>query len=77
MRRRPASVSKALLGHCHRFVVIPTRHCLNLATAVATVLWDREYKRWLSGKAEMLVTPGEYERRGIAEAPEGLVFATG
>jgi tRNA(Leu) C34 or U34 (ribose-2'-O)-methylase TrmL len=27
---------------CHRFVVIPTRHCLNLATAVGTVLYDRE-----------------------------------
>jgi tRNA(Leu) C34 or U34 (ribose-2'-O)-methylase TrmL len=69
------SIPKVLLSHCHRFIVIPTRHCLNLATAVATVLWDREYKRWLNGKIEMPVTPGEYEQRGIMEGPEDLVFA--
>jgi tRNA(Leu) C34 or U34 (ribose-2'-O)-methylase TrmL len=69
------SIPKVLLGHCHRFLVIPTRHCLNLATAVATVLWDREYKLWLSGKIEMPVTPGEYEQRGLLEAPEDLVFS--
>jgi tRNA(Leu) C34 or U34 (ribose-2'-O)-methylase TrmL len=69
------SIPKALVGYCHRFLVIPTRHCLNLATAVATVLWDREYKRWLGGKADAPVTPGEYEHRGVVEAPEDLVFA--
>lgn len=69
------SIPKVLLSHCHRFLVIPTRHCLNLATAVATVLWDREYKRWQSGKIDMPLTPGEYEQRGLTEAPEDLVFA--
>jgi tRNA(Leu) C34 or U34 (ribose-2'-O)-methylase TrmL len=29
---------------CHRFVKIPTKHCLNLANAVATVLYDRHAK---------------------------------
>ena len=71
------SVSKALLGHCHRFVVIPTRHCLNLATAVATVLWDREYKRWLAGEIEAPVTPGEFEHRGTSATPDDLVFGAG
>jgi tRNA(Leu) C34 or U34 (ribose-2'-O)-methylase TrmL len=70
------SIPKVLLGHCHRFVVIPTRHCLNLATSVATVLWDREYKRWLSGKIDAPVTPGGYEQRGVVEAPQDLVFGT-
>jgi tRNA(Leu) C34 or U34 (ribose-2'-O)-methylase TrmL len=70
------SVPKALLSHCHRFVVIPTRHCLNLATAVATVLWDRECKRWQGGASGQPVTPGEYERRGMNATPDGLVFAT-
>jgi hypothetical protein len=42
---------------------------------VATVLWDRQYKSWLVGKAGAVVTPGEYERRGVVEAPDGLVFA--
>jgi tRNA(Leu) C34 or U34 (ribose-2'-O)-methylase TrmL len=67
------SIPKPLLGHCHRFVVIPTRHCLNLATAVATVLWDREYKRWLGGKIDLPVTPGEFEHRGVFETPQDLV----
>lgn len=31
--------------HCQRFVVIPTRYCLNLATAVTLVLYDRQMKR--------------------------------
>lgn len=41
------SIPIAVLSRCHRFVVIPTvRHyCLNLATALATVLWDRASKR--------------------------------
>jgi tRNA(Leu) C34 or U34 (ribose-2'-O)-methylase TrmL len=30
--------------HCWRFVRIPTYHCLNLATAVGTVLYDRMAK---------------------------------
>lgn len=70
------SIPKPLLAHCHRFLVIPTRHCLNLATAVATVLWDREYKRWLAGEIDAPVTPGGYENRGLAEAPDDLVFST-
>jgi tRNA(Leu) C34 or U34 (ribose-2'-O)-methylase TrmL len=38
------SLGRATLGQCHRFVVIPTRHCLNLATSVGTVLYDRQMK---------------------------------
>src|SRR4030095_5455133 len=68
------SIPKPLLPRCHRFVVIPTRHCLNLATAVATVLWDREYKRFLAGKVEAPGTPGEREYRGLIEAPDDLVL---
>jgi len=37
-------LTKVHLQHCHRFVKIPTRHCLNLATAVSTVLYDRMVK---------------------------------
>lgn len=57
------SISKPMLRHCHRFVVIPARHRLNLATAVATVLWDREYKKWIGGKIDFPTTPGGFERR--------------
>ena len=38
------SIHQSVLAQCHRFVIIPTRHCLNLATAVATVLYDRAKK---------------------------------
>lgn len=34
---------------CHRFVVIPTHHCLNLAAAVNVVLYDRRVKRMIAG----------------------------
>lgn len=68
------SVSKPHISHCHRFVVIPTRHALNLATAVATVLWDRQYKDWLGGGDGDLLTPGEFEGRGLVEFPDDIVW---
>ena len=50
---------------CHRFVVIPTHHCLNLAAAVNVVLYDRRLKRHLAG-LEPLGPAGEMlrEHRG-------------
>jgi tRNA(Leu) C34 or U34 (ribose-2'-O)-methylase TrmL len=68
------SIHKPQLNRCHRFVVIPTRHCLNLATAVATMLWDRQYKAWSAAGEWDLLTPGEYEARGLMETPEDLVL---
>lgn len=38
------SLPQMALRHCHRFVVIPTKHCLNLAAAVNVVLYDRLMK---------------------------------
>jgi tRNA(Leu) C34 or U34 (ribose-2'-O)-methylase TrmL len=40
------SIPSPILRMCHRFVVIPTmnHYCLNLATATATVLYDRAVK---------------------------------
>lgn len=43
------SLGRATLMKCHRFVVIPTRHCTNLASAVYTVLYDRHAKRVQAG----------------------------
>lgn len=48
------SLPPVALRHCHRHVIIPTAHCLNLATAVATVLYDRRAKRQLAGIEEIL-----------------------
>jgi len=60
------SIPPMILRHCHRFVVIPTRHCLNLATAVSTVLYDRAYKLYQK-TGEPPITPGEWEQRGRIE----------
>lgn len=38
------SIHPSILSRCHRFVVIPTRHCVNLAAAVYLVLYDRQTK---------------------------------
>jgi tRNA C32,U32 (ribose-2'-O)-methylase TrmJ len=46
------------LRHCHRFVAIPARHCLNLAAAVYTVLYDRQVKlNPTATLADVLVEP--------------------
>ena len=68
------SVPSQFLRHCHHFVIIPTRHCLNLGTAVSTVLYDRSQKQYQREYAEAMqttgqvpdfVTPGHWERRGL------------
>ena len=41
---------KAVQLLCHRFVFVPTHHCLNLAAAVNVVLYDRRVKRQQAGK---------------------------
>lgn len=38
------SIPKSILSRCHRFVVVPTRHCVNLAAAVYLTLYDRQTK---------------------------------
>ena len=43
------SLDRAVLARCHRFLVIPTRHCTNLSAAVYTVLYDRHAKRVHAG----------------------------
>jgi tRNA(Leu) C34 or U34 (ribose-2'-O)-methylase TrmL len=62
------SLPKWALSHCHRFVVIPTAHCLNLASAVVTVLYDWRLKRQRAGLDQAL--PAELylrEHRGPIE----------
>jgi tRNA(Leu) C34 or U34 (ribose-2'-O)-methylase TrmL len=48
------SLPKAVRLLCHRFVIIPTHHCLNLAAAVNVVLYDRRLKRQRSGREPMV-----------------------
>jgi len=66
------SLDRAVLGLCHRFVVIPTRHCTNLAAAVYTVLYDRHAKRVAAGLEPMNTVVG----RGFDE-PDHMADAVG
>jgi len=66
------SLDRAVLGLCHRFVVIPTRHCTNLAAAVYTVLYDRHAKRFAAGLEPMNSVVG----RGFDE-PDHMADAVG
>lgn len=50
------SVQPVFLRHCHHFVAIPTSHCLNLGTAVATVLYDRMAKLDPNKRLDMATT---------------------
>ena len=45
-------LNRMALGKCHRFVVIPTKHCTNLSAAVYLVLYDRYLKRIQQGLEE-------------------------
>lgn len=38
------SIPPGVLRACHRFVMIPTQHCLNLSVAVSVILYDRQAK---------------------------------
>ena len=42
-----ATLGKRILDHCRDVVVVPTRHCMNLAATVNVVLYDRLAKRAL------------------------------
>lgn len=48
------TIGKAMRVLCHRFVIIPSRHCFNLASTVHMVLYDRALKRWKAGLEPML-----------------------
>ena len=39
------SLPQITLAHCHRFIRIPSEHCLNLGAAINLVLYDRMVKR--------------------------------
>lgn len=60
-------LTSEIVRHCHHFVVIPTHHCLNLATAVSAVLWDRRYKELQNGDvADIPMSEILKEKRGVA-----------
>lgn len=46
---------------CHRFVMIPARHCFNLASTVHMVLYDRALKEWRAGKPMLELAEERYQ----------------
>jgi tRNA(Leu) C34 or U34 (ribose-2'-O)-methylase TrmL len=48
------SVPKVARRFCHRFIIIPSDHCLNLAAAVSCVLMHRRIQRQLLGLEPIL-----------------------
>lgn len=64
-------LGRNVLTLCHRFVHIPSHHCLNLAASVSVVLYDRRMKRQLAGK-EPIAPLSEMlrEHRGFLDLEE-------
>lgn len=59
------SIPKVLRSFCHYFTYIPTHHCLNLSTAVATILYDRRRQRIEKGlEPKLILTEMLRETRG-------------
>jgi len=61
------SIPSVQLQHCHRFVVIPTRHCVNLSAAVYLLLYDRFMKRQQAGLEPMCMDDIMDEHRGFIQ----------
>lgn len=61
----------SVLGQCHRFVAIPSAHCLNLSMAVGTVLYDRQAKQDPARALDMsdANAPGYFEVRDLLPRP--------
>jgi tRNA(Leu) C34 or U34 (ribose-2'-O)-methylase TrmL len=55
------SLPKGIRTACHRFIRIPSAHCLNLSAACYVTLYDRMVKRWALGEQLPSV---EDEQRG-------------
>jgi len=62
---------RAALQRCHRFVIIPSDHCLNLAAAVNSVLLHRRMQRQLAGREPLRPSYATLrEHRGFADSDD-------
>jgi tRNA(Leu) C34 or U34 (ribose-2'-O)-methylase TrmL len=69
------SLGDAYRRNCHLHVAIPTRCCLNLADAVATVLYDRRQKRLIRGLDDALPSAAMLrEHRGFYDGEEDVTW---
>lgn len=64
------SVYRGYANLCHRFVFIPTNHCLNLSQAVNMVLGHRRlHAQWTGKEPPVRLSDTLDEARGFAEVP--------
>jgi tRNA(Leu) C34 or U34 (ribose-2'-O)-methylase TrmL len=64
------SIPKPILHCCHRFVFIPTHHCLNLSQSVNLVLGHRRlYAQWTGREQVPLLGDVLREERGLPRTP--------
>jgi len=64
-------IPQVIRQHCHKFVAIPSRHCLNLGAAVNVVLAHRFMQLQLQGEKPMMhIRDLLMEERGIPAADE-------
>jgi len=62
------SIDQKYLRHCHRFVVMETEHCTNLAAAVYLILYHRRLQLIRDGLLDPYdLVPGVHENRGWAD----------
>jgi len=67
------SIPKAVRLLCHRRVIIPSDHCLNLSVAVGSVLLHRRMSRQLAGLEPVRASYDTLdEARGFIDSDEGL-----
>lgn len=69
------SLSQGMLARCDHVIRIPTKFCINVATAGAIVLYDRH--RALGRYADRPVTAGGPKEDRAAHAHGGPIFRTG
>jgi tRNA C32,U32 (ribose-2'-O)-methylase TrmJ len=70
------SLDRAVLARCHRFLVIPTKHCTNLSAAVYTVLYDRHAKRVRAGLEPVNSVSAGFDEPDSMAAAAGLTWAS-
>lgn len=66
-------LKRPTLMHYHRFVAIPSSHCVNLSAAVYLVLYDRMVKQYWNGQIP-LQNPAEFVREDRSWTDDSDVF---
>lgn len=69
------SLPAGIRAACHRFLILPTGQCLNLASAVAVVLNDRKVQRQRAGLEPVLPASQTAAGRGWLDSDDALKWS--